>query len=609
MKVQVSLFLLVLLGFQNLKATDTMRVRVDLTSLNKQSVAVEIIAPTINTNTVSFIIPKIIPGTYLQVDFINSYHHVKCFDIDNNPLKVSKRDNMFVIHEAKKLHRITYTVKHSFGGKRLWNNMIPCGGSVFLKSGFLINFQQVTGYFDGYSNIPIEVLIKHPLKLIGSTSQQLVSSKQDEDLFSVQNYEELIDRPIMYHMPDTASFFVNGTMFRVGVHNSLNQQSAVELKPILNKIMDSLALFMGSFSMKEYSFLFFFVDSSTLNWASKVLGLEAALEHRNSFVLTGESVKSFNDIKPYLHYITAHEFLHTWTPLNIRSSSMDPYDFTRPTNLSAHLWMYEGVTDYLASQFCNMYGFSTYDNFAYHIEASQNARPRSFANSSRHIAESNFFTFVSKIKQIGNAYSRGQVVSFCLDMEIIKQTNGQMNLHEVMLSMANDYSFGKPFNEDSLFVILSEKSGASIVPMLNNWIEGKYVPPYQSYLNLIGQKYIPKKQQIPSFGELNLKYDENNKRYYAAKPSINSLGLQAGDTLVNYRRSVYYKLMYPNHSSDTLVLKVVRNMEVIELTGMPSQKKKNKYTTVVDLASISNQQVQYRNWYNQKRKATLNPIN
>lgn len=581
-----------------------MHVNVDLTSVNKNTIAVEVLAPPISTPTTTFVIPKIIPGTYMKINYIRNYSHVVCYDRQGNRLKVKQHQNTFVINNAAALHRITYSVKHSFGGKRFWDNILACGGTIFSDSGFLLNYQLVTGYFLNHHNIPIQVTVKHPKHVIASTSQKIISRSSTIDVFMVDNYEQLIDQPTMYHVPDTASFMVGGTRFNIAVHNKSNFHSADSLKPQLNKIMDSMLLFMGGFSMKEYHFLYFTVNSDKLGWVTKAM-LNAALEHKQSYVLTGTETKDFQFITPFLNYITAHEFLHTWAPLHIHSQKTEPYPFDKPKNLSAHLWLHEGITDYLAAQFCNNYGFANRNDLSRHLQSALKQKPRSFSNSSKHIAESNVFRWVSKIKQIGNAYSRGQVVGFCFDLELIKLSKGEQNLHNLMFIMANTYSYGKPFDEDSLFFTLAKYSQPQVVDFLNSYINGKTLPPYKYYFELLGWTYIPKNQKIPSFGELKLKYDKHSNQVYIYKNAKNSLGLQKGDSMAALPYSkIYQQLFWPINAADTLTFFVNRNGVLTQLSGLPLYKKKNKFNTIVKSVKPTPQQQQYRDWYFKKRIAT-----
>ncbi|TAE85236.1 MAG: hypothetical protein EAY81_06660 [Bacteroidetes bacterium] len=584
-------------------AVNPMKVSVDLTSLNKGCVQVCVTPPAFNQDTVAFTIPEIIPGTYMKVHFIRNYKQVVCWNKAGSKMAVQRVGSAFIIPDARQLASITYQVGQSFGGKKFWDNMIPCGGTVFLKEGFLINFQLVTGYFKGYEKLPISVVIKHPSQLYGSTSQQLVKRQAEEDQFYADNYAALIDQPVIYHQPDTASFWVGDTRFYIAVHNQKNFHSADSIKPQLQKIMDSLLLFMGNFSMKEYHILYYLFDEKKLTKLDKA-GATAALEHRNSYVLTGYETNNFLALIPFVNYITAHEFLHTWAPLHIHSNKTEPYPFNQPKNLSAHLWLHEGITDYLAAQFCEQYGFVTNNNFAYHIKGAKWAKKRSFAESSRHIAESNLLNFISKVMQIGNAYSRGQVIGFCLDIELLGRSEGKISLHDVMLKLAREYYYGKPFAEDKLYQIIASYAYPEVEQFLINYVDGEELPPYDAALQKIGRRYIPKGKRISSYGKFSFKYDKLAQKVYVVKAGKNTLGLKTGDSITNVQYGKVYKKIFWPEPADTMVMEVTRNGHVILLNGQPTLNAKNKYTTIVE-GKLTQEQAQFKKWYMRKRKGYL----
>jgi predicted metalloprotease with PDZ domain len=521
-------------------------------------------------------------------------------DKKGSKMRVKRTGSQFIIYHAQQLASITYEVKQSFGDKKFWDNMIPCGGTVFSKEDFLINYQLITGYFKGYEQLPIRVTIKHPPHLYGSTAQQLTNRQIGEDHFYVDNYAALIDQPIIYHQPDTASFQVADTRFYIAVHNAKNRHSADSIKPQLQKIMDSLFLFMGRFSMKEYHFLFYLFDGQKVGKLTKA-GLNAALEHRNSYMLTSYEITHFSVMIPFLNYITAHEFLHTWAPLHIHSNKTEPYPFNQPENLSAHLWLHEGVTDYLAAQFCEEYGFPTNNSMSGHIRFASKGKKRSFSASSRHIAESNMFNFLSKVMQIGKAYSRGQVIGLCLDVALLKRSNGELSLHDVMVKLSHDYYYGKPFEEDQLFKIIAAYSYPEMETLLKQYIDGKELPPYQEALHAMGKRYIARGERISSYGKFQLEYDKRTRNIYVAKYGKNTLGLHAGDSIIAVQYAKVYRQLYWPQATDTMFVEVIRNGTPVMLSGRPIYSARNKYTTIAE-GKLTEEQATFKKWYWRKRK-------
>ena len=67
------------------------------------------------------------------------------------------------------------------------------------------------------------------------------------------------------------------------------------------------------------------------------------MEHRNSTVLTSRA--SLADSRVDLLGTASHEFIHVWNVERIRPRSLEPFDF-EDANVSAELWLAEGVTSY-----------------------------------------------------------------------------------------------------------------------------------------------------------------------------------------------------------------------------------------------------------------------
>ena len=73
------------------------------------------VPPTITTETVTFHIPKTVPGTYSEDDYGRFVEGFKAYDAKGNTLAVSKIDeNSYTISDAKKLAKITYWVSYNF---------------------------------------------------------------------------------------------------------------------------------------------------------------------------------------------------------------------------------------------------------------------------------------------------------------------------------------------------------------------------------------------------------------------------------------------------------------------------------------------------------------
>ncbi len=73
-----------------------------------------------------------------------------------------------------------------------------------------------------------------------------------------------------------------------------------------------------------------------------------AVEHGNSsfYYLPYQGYKNYTS---YLSDAVMHEFMHIHTPLNLHSELIGSFNFKVP-EMSKHLSLYEGITEYFSSQ-------------------------------------------------------------------------------------------------------------------------------------------------------------------------------------------------------------------------------------------------------------------
>jgi predicted metalloprotease with PDZ domain len=78
----------------------------------------------------------------------------------------------------------------------------PAGTSFQADTLFALNTHGLLGYFKGYEKTAIESEISHPNHLYGASSIKS-TQKANKDLFTAHSYQEIVDAPILYSVPDT----------------------------------------------------------------------------------------------------------------------------------------------------------------------------------------------------------------------------------------------------------------------------------------------------------------------------------------------------------------------------------------------------------------------
>jgi len=90
------LFLLSLVAWSN----DTTIVELNLNECSNDKLKITIFAPNITADVIEFIIPQIIPGTYMKINYERFYNKFKAYDKDGKTLKMMRRDNHIIIKNA-----------------------------------------------------------------------------------------------------------------------------------------------------------------------------------------------------------------------------------------------------------------------------------------------------------------------------------------------------------------------------------------------------------------------------------------------------------------------------------------------------------------------------
>ncbi len=226
--------------------------------------------------------------------------------------------------------------------------------------------------------------------------------------------------------------------------------------------------------------------------------------------------------------VVAHEFLHIVTPLNIHSEQVSDYDFIHP-EMSEHLWLYEGTTEYAAHHMQVKQGLISLDSFL----STMMQKILTAASYDTTVA----FTELSKkaldeyADQYGNVYMEGALIGMALDLELLHLSNGKYGLRSLMDDLMERYGQDRPFEDARLFDIIGEVSG---YPEAARFLE-KYVGhanplPLKELLGYAGILYAKTKTDtIVSVGNLGIGYNPRTEHMIVASTrDMNEFGKEMG---------------------------------------------------------------------------------
>ncbi|MBY8962584.1 peptidase M61 [Flavobacterium sp. D11R37] len=525
-------------------AQDNVKVNVDLKNVTDDKVSVTVTAPKIKEKTITYFIPKIVPGTYSVDNYGSFVEGFKAYDKKGKELTVTKADeNSWKIENADKLVKVSYLVNDTYDTEGTGKHEIfsPSGTNIAANENFVINTHGFVGYFDGKGEMPYELTVIHPATLWGATSMTDTDESSEKDVFTVSRYPELVDHPIMYSKPDYTTFTVDGMDILISVYSPTGAVTAKAITPEMEVMMRAQKKFLGPInSTKKYAILLYLSD---------VMGNDAkgfgALEHTTSTTVVMPEAMPMDQLLSTLKDVVSHEFFHIVTPLSVHSKEIHFFNYNTP-KMSEHLWMYEGVTEYFANLFQVNQGLISEEEFFTRISDK--------INQSRQFDDTMNFTKMSKniLEQpykdsYYNVYLKGALIAMCIDIEMREASNGQRGILSLMRDLSKEYGSEKPFNDDELFARITALTYPQVGEFLKTYVAGDTPIPYENYFAKMGvtQAVIQKpgnpflkNQQIPY-----VTVDANGNIIILPNIEDNAfmtnLGLKGGDAILSVNGTAY----------------------------------------------------------------------
>ncbi len=478
--------------------TDKYRFTVDLTQVTDDKLYIELLAPKIKASEIVYYMPKIIPGTYSIADYGRYVSELKAYDKKGRELKVERLDdNSWKITKANKLVKLTYWIEDTYdseiGGSSIFQ---PAGTNFEDGKNFVINTPGFFGYFGGMKQMEFEFNIIHPENFYGGTglvatnsvnnlstslrkeSKRKASSSKSVDTYSVENYDRLVDSPLMYAEVDTALIKVANTEVLISSYSPNKMVTAKEIAETLEEILNAQNEYLGGkLPVDKYAFVFYFTDQPVTSYG--------ALEHSYSSLYYMPE-QTIDDMRQQLRDFAAHEFFHIVTPLNIHSKEIHEFDFNEP-KMSKHLWMYEGMTEYFAGNMQVKYDIISQDQYLQVIR-------QKMVGASGYI-DSVAFTDISKFTldkypdQYGNVYQKGALIGMCLDILLRDLSDGEYGVQNMMADLAQKFGKDKAFDDETLFGEITKMTYPEVGEFLETYVGGNKPLPLAKTFEKVGISY------------------------------------------------------------------------------------------------------------------------
>ena len=500
---------------------DNYQYTVDLTNVQDDKLTVDLVCPKINAAQTTFYLPRIVPGTYMNSNYGKYVHDLKAMDKAGKELPVKKKDdNSWEIKNAKSLHRISYKVEDTWDSE-IKNMVYPmCGTSFEGGKNFVINTPGLFGYLDGLKKTTFELTFTKPQNFYGATGLKPVSSTHTTDVYRCSNADELYDSPIMFSLPDTATIRIGSANVMVAVYSPRKLATSKFIAANLEKLLIATKDYLGGkLPVDKYAFIFYF------NSEQKKLEISGAWEHSYSSFYSLDEQPQEQTIERLID-IAAHEFFHIVTPLTISSKEVKEFNFNE-TNLSKHVWLYEGSTEYYSHHMQVWAGLKTPEQFLAELSQKINYS-RSYFNDSLSFTELSKESAGKWHEQYVNVYMKGALISACLDLYLLKLSDGQYGLKDLKHDLGVKYGKDKYFEDAVLFDEIEKLTFPGVKNFFLTYVEGNKPIPYEEFFAIAGVQYLPKEiTKDISLGGISITPNEEGKLVIGTK-KMNEFGKKLG---------------------------------------------------------------------------------
>jgi predicted metalloprotease with PDZ domain len=460
-------------------AADNYRFSVDLSKCADDKLAVELLPPTINSSEATYRFPKMVPGTYEIYDFGRFVSDFKALNAEGAELIVQQTDkNSWKISNADKVAKITYKVEDTWDAGIMEKFVFEPGGSNFEDGkNFMLNTHCLFGYFDGMLKVPYTINVTHPAGFYGTCSLTDVVSTDNSDTYNVRDYYSLQDAPMMYNQPDTTVLNVGGAQIIISLYSPNKVTTSKFLAGKIGDILHAQKAYLGgSLPIKKYAYLIYLTAKVGGSGAS------GALEHSYSSMYFLPEMPE-EQLAQTITDVSAHEFFHIVTPLSIHAEQIGNFDYNNP-QMSKHLWLYEGATEYAAGLVQVKYGKLSIDDYLRVVE--DKISGAAAYNDSLPFTVMSEECLTKYREQYGNVYQKGALIGLCLDLKLRSLSDGKYGVQELMKDLSKTYGKDRAFKDDELFDQIVKLTYPEIGDFFKRHVAGSEPLPLTETLGLAG---------------------------------------------------------------------------------------------------------------------------
>lgn len=373
---------------------------------------------------IQFAMPAWTPGDYRIQDHGRSVRNLRVFDGGPIPVRDAGAGRWAITPRSSQPVTLTYDLPNTRPG--LFTENVDVQRDVAFYNGAAVFL-----YFVGRTNEPVSLRITSPPRF----DPPCVPLKLEGDgSFTAPSYHALADTPILLGRRTEGRFVVSGREHRVEAFGRDRRTAIDPYVEILRRIVHAGDAYMGGLPYARY-YLFLDMD-----------GRGGGLEHADSARLA----IPWQAPPGMMARFIAHEFFHLWNVKRIRPKELAEIDYSRAA-ITPNLWFCEGVTEYVAGILSVRAGLMTEEEYESALAQSAAAWGRS-SRGRRTTADDASRRIWSGGTSMGSGgvsvYLSGEMIGLCLDLELLRRTNGAAGLRELLRDLMSRHGAPKPGYDD-----------------------------------------------------------------------------------------------------------------------------------------------------------------
>ena len=421
--------------------------------------------------SIRFQLPAWRPGRYELGNFAKNIQKWEAFDEKEQPLDHKKLSKDLWEVDCQKAKEVV--IKYNY-----YASDLNAGSTYLDEQQLYVNPVNCCLYVPGREDEEIELQLDVPKNFEIATSLKSKTGTKQDIQCAAGNFDELADSPFIVspHLK-RLEYKVDETTFYLWFQGEIEGDEDKLLSDFRAFSKEQGTLF-GGFPFNTYHFLFHILPYKAYH----------GVEHSNSTVIClGPTYDVLKKDKLYdeLLGVSSHELFHAWNVKRIRPAEMWPYDFTKE-NYSRLGYLAEGATTWYGDLM--LYRSGAFDEKSF-LKTFNQLLNRHFNNPgvrNLSVADSSFDTWLDGYQRgvpnrKASIYTEGALITFLLDLEIRKASNGKHSFDDVMRSFySNFFLKGKGITENDYQATVEHFVGKGMDSFFEHYVNG-----FQDFMPLL----------------------------------------------------------------------------------------------------------------------------